>query len=356
MSTYLGENVDSNRLFQKLPSLLDEQEALKGAIAASVRSVEGVVVVTTQRVLHLRPNDYEMENFVYRSFIGATKRCQDSHLHRLDIEASAVSYDYVSKNAVDIMWLGRILSEHSISTTDEKVEDAVSIEPSTRHSTDSRVDRKVCDICKAETPADWNYCGKCGALLPKRDSENETSDLRQWSNCQKCGRQVDKQLKTCPYCGKKRTSGPNKAVPVVAAVIVALLVWGMLELDDWNEEFKTVDQALAYFKNPELFDEVPDVFGFHFENDLLHNYPYYGIDDWSLEVKERKEDLVFIQVYGTTINAYGAELERNPVFVLKNVSVLGYEIVDSYRFFVFDGELDESIRISDMVKHEMSER
>lgn len=356
MKAYIGKSIDKTKLLSVLRSLLHNKEALEGAVLVNVNLETRVTVITSQRVIYLTLEDYEVNDSIFLLSIKSNKRYSEGNIWKLRIRTADTSILCSSTNAVDIMWMDRILDEHLTSTSDEKVEGAVRIETRTHDHTDSKADRKLCDICKAETPADANYCGKCGARLPQRASENETLDLQEWSNCPKCGRQVDKQLKTCPYCEKKRTSGPNKAAPVVATVIVALLVWGMLELDDWNEEFKTVDQALAYFKNPELFDEVPDVFGFHFENDLLHNYSYYGIDDWSLEVKERKEELVHIQVYGTTINAYGAELERNPVFVLKNDSVLGYEIVDSYRFFVFDSELDESIRISDMVKHAMSER
>lgn len=170
MKAYYGQGIDTSRLLDRLPSLLDDKEELRGAIEVKVGPTNCIVVVTSQRLIHLTPDDYAVVDFIYLSFINSKKRAQDSDVHRLDIQASSTSYYYVSERAVDLMWMDRTLDQ----------------------------------------------------------SNNEKSVSRDIKNCRTCSGQVSRLAKVCPHCGEEypaNSQTTESIITLVSVVTVAFIAY-----------------------------------------------------------------------------------------------------------------------------------
>jgi len=112
---------------------------------------------------------------------------------------------------------------------------------------------------------------------------------------------------------------------------------------------KAVNKALTMIKT-----QKPDgtlVFDDRFLTDLMQKYSYYQIDEWKLSTRDLSDGVKLVGVEGTATNGFGAQLKRNPVFVVENKSG-EWLVTDSYGFFVFD-KLPDLKDKSDMQKHDL---
>ncbi|MCG3154406.1 MAG: hypothetical protein DKINENOH_01000 [bacterium] len=121
-----------------------------------------------------------------------------------------------------------------------------------------------------------------------------------------------------------------------------------------NDAEKTVNLALKYLKAEDLQNSIKHL-STDYSLNLLGNYPYYKIETWSLKSEKVTKEKYMIQVNGATTNAFGAKLQRNPIFVVEKQNQK-WEITDSYGF-VTSSKLDdiEGSTKTDMEKHKLLE-
>ncbi|TDE15552.1 FxLYD domain-containing protein [Dyadobacter psychrotolerans] len=133
----------------------------------------------------------------------------------------------------------------------------------------------------------------------------------------------------------------NKILIAIAVILLVSASAGFFFKDSISILFgpkAAVNKALTMFKTQKLEEGSTSVFDYSYVSTALEKYKYYQIDEWKLTSIE-KDGKTYVEVDGTTTNAFGAKLQRNPVFVL--TKTLGdWRIIDSYGFFVFDGDMD----------------
>ncbi|MCF7908538.1 MAG: hypothetical protein K9L86_06700 [Candidatus Omnitrophica bacterium] len=123
-----------------------------------------------------------------------------------------------------------------------------------------------------------------------------------------------------------------------------------------NNGEKTVNLALKYLNEQDL-EQISKYFDTSYSINLflVGKYSYFKIEKWKLKTLKKEKDKYWIQVYGSTINAFGMKLERKPIFIVRK-KFSEWQISDSYGF-VADAKLnnisDDSK--SDMEKHELLE-
>lgn len=149
---------------------------------------------------------------------------------------------------------------------------------------------------------------------------------------------------------------------IIFGLVITLGISGYLFRDKISGLFisgsqATVDKALNYFKNQKSDDKDGglSLFSTDFTIDLLMYHSYYKIEEWKLKVKDEKDGKSFVQVDGSATNAFGAKLQRQPIFVVEKKDGQ-WRITDSYDFFVFDKIKDiYALGKSDREKHKMME-
>lgn len=149
---------------------------------------------------------------------------------------------------------------------------------------------------------------------------------------------------------------------VIFALIMTLCISAYTYRDSINSLFvsgaqKSVNKALLYFnsQNFEQNESGLSLFGTDFTVKLLMKYPYYKVEGWKLLDKGEKDGKHIIFVDGTTVNGFGAKLERKPIFVVEKIGN-DWIITDTYDLFVFDKiHSSYSVGKSDMGKSKMME-
>jgi hypothetical protein len=118
---------------------------------------------------------------------------------------------------------------------------------------------------------------------------------------------------------------------------------------------KTVDKALAYLKNTKNGNAAEGVklFSIRYVDDILSNYSFYKIEEWKLKSEEIEKAKYKVDVDGTTINGFGAKLNRTPSFIVEKRDD-SWIITDSYGFAVIE-KMEKFNDKSDIQKHNLME-
>lgn len=183
-----------------------------------------------------------------------------------------------------------------------------------------------CSNCQSEQNSDSKYCTNCGAELTTKLNNNIQED-----NDLEANETSKKEFQTKPL---------NNFKGIIIGIAIAILAFMVYEnWDSVGQIFQSkakrnVDKFLTLMKieNPsenELKDIVkiisPEYIG------LISKNSYYKIENWKIDKTENDEfnpSYTKVFVLGSAKNAFGAELKRNPIFVLDGKD----QIIDSYNF------------------------
>jgi hypothetical protein len=147
---------------------------------------------------------------------------------------------------------------------------------------------------------------------------------------------------------------------IIGGLIALIGFSGYYFRDKFQELFASggemaVNNALIYLKNTNENNTSDGLtlFSTDYMFDVLSNYSYYKIEEWKLKSKSIDNGKYKIDVEGTTVNGFGAKLERTPTFIVEKQNDI-WVITDSYDFAVID-KMETAYGKSDLEKHKMME-
>lgn len=208
MKGYIASNIDKERLLDSLRSLLNGQETFRGCIEAQVGPFKRAVLITSQRIIHVLPDDYAFVDALPRYSIKSHERYTDSNLYRVEVKHLKTSHIYTSANAVDMMWMQRTLEEKPEPIPVKETEEHFAVGAGDEQAA-------AADLLKTDGVDNSTDRGF------HRDDKSRKGKLKE---CKTCGKDVAPFASKCPNCGEKNPTVTTKDMWVGLGVLVVIAV------------------------------------------------------------------------------------------------------------------------------------